>query len=212
MVCPGCPLSHRTKIVHALKRLEGVLPLVEVRPVMGPNGREFGTADRIAVDPTDGRHGPPPALSRDRPSLQRPATRRPCCGTESIAASSPTPIATSSACSTASFDAFTGATIDLRPPAQAIEIEAELVRLAGGLLGVVYRMGFSRQQEEFDGFAATLARTVRQLAADLADRPFLLGDASPSRTSRCSCACCVTTRSTCRCSAARRSVSRITRR
>ncbi|RYE33481.1 MAG: glutathione S-transferase family protein [Hyphomicrobiales bacterium] len=175
IVCPGCPLSHRTLILHRLKGLEGIVSVSSVRPIMGENGREFGTAEAIAPDPVTGASflhelylGTDPAFTgRDAtPVLWDRKTGKIVSNTYRDIFSM----------LNRAFDAFTDTRVDLQPAEQSKAIEDELARLSSGILGVVYRCGFSRSQTDYEAHATTLGETVRRLAADLDDRPFLLGD------------------------------------
>lgn len=175
IVCPGCPLSHRTVILHRLKGLEGIVSVSSVRPVMGANGREFGTPEMAAADPVTGasflhelyREMDPAFTGRDStPVLWDRKTGRIVSNTYRDIFSM----------LNRAFDAFTETRLDVQPEELREEIANELARLAGGILGVVYRCGFSRSQSDYEAHATTLGETVRRLAADLEDRPFLLGD------------------------------------
>jgi len=175
IVCPGCPLSHRTLILHRLKGLDGVVTVSSVRPVMGPNGREFGTAQDVVVDDVTGAsflyqlylEADPAYDGRDStPVLWDRKTRRIVSNTYRDIFSM----------LNREFDAFTNTSFDTQPADRRQDIDSELARLAGSLLGVVYRCGFSRSQADYERYATVLGETVRQLALDLKDRPFLLGD------------------------------------
>lgn len=51
----GCPWAHRTNIVRSLKRLENIIELVVLDPVLGPNGWFFsGERGTAAKDPRYG--------------------------------------------------------------------------------------------------------------------------------------------------------------
>lgn len=175
IVCPGCPLSHRTRIVHRLKRLGEVVTLSCVRPVMGPNGREFGTPHEAATDPVTGatylhelyRETDPDHSGRDStPILWDRKTRRIVSNTYRDILSM----------LNREFDAFTDSTVDVQPADRRAAIDDELARLGAGVTGIVYRCGFSRSQADYDRYVAILGETIRQLASQLADRSFLVGD------------------------------------
>ena len=74
------------------------------------------------------------------------------------------------------FNAFTDADVDIQPPERMAEIDDLLAQLGGGLVGVVYRCGFARDQQDYENNAALIDRTIPQLEQRLSDRPFLLGD------------------------------------
>ena len=175
IVCPGCPLSHRTLILHRLKGLEGVVSVSSVRPIMGENGREFGTAEAVVADPVTGasflhelyRDMDPDFTGRDAtPVLWDRKTGKIVSNTYRDIFSM----------LNRAFDAFADHSLDLQPVELKTAIDDELARLSSGILGVVYRCGFSRSQTEYEAHATTLGETVRRLAADLQDGPFLLGD------------------------------------
>lgn len=171
IVCPGCPLSHRIRVLHRLKRLDDVITIGEVRPVMGANGREFDGVDPVTGASTlhdlyletradfSGRDSTPVLWDR--------VTRR-------IVSNTYRDIL---AMLNREFDAFTASDIDVQPAARMAEIDAELARLGAGLLGAVYRAGFSRDQTEYERQVAAMDRMIPELAAQLADQPYLLGDA-----------------------------------
>ena len=54
ILCPGCPMSHRVAMVRRMKNLGNAISTSLVRPVMGPDGREFGTALHVSPDSVTG--------------------------------------------------------------------------------------------------------------------------------------------------------------
>lgn len=170
IVCPGCPLSHRVWVLYRLKQLDDVITIGRVRPVMGVNGREFEGVDSVtgastlhdlylATEATfSGRDSTPVLWDR--------VTRR-------IVSNTYRDIL---AMLNREFDAFTTSAIDVQPAARMAEIDATLARLGAGLLGAVYRAGFSRDQADYEYHLAAMDRMIPELAAQLADRPYLLGD------------------------------------
>lgn len=175
IVCSGCPLSHRVSIVHALKGLDGVVSTSLVRPVMGPNGREFGTADEAVRDPVTGHDYLYQLYTGTRPDYSgRDSTpvlwdRQ----SRSIVSNTYRDIL---AMLNREFDAFTDSDHDFQPAELTSDIERELGRVSAGISGVVYRCGFSRDQAEYSKYVAILDRAIPELALRLADQPFLLGD------------------------------------
>ena len=174
IVCPGCPLSHRVSIVHRLKGLADVVTTTLVRPVMGPNGREFGDAAGPAADAVTG--------FRFLHELYT-ATRADYTGRDS------TPVlwdrVTSRIVSNTyrdilamlnrAFDAFTPSRVDVQPAAQMETIDRELGAIGAGLSGAVYKCGFSRDQAEYERQAGIIDAFIPTLAARLRDGGFLLG-------------------------------------
>lgn len=174
IVCPGCPLSHRVAIVHRVKKLGDVVSTALVRPIMGPNGREFGTVDRAFPDDVTGCSSLHELYTRTQatysgrdstPVLWDRKTRRIVSNTYRDIFSM----------LNREFDAFTDSPYDFQPADRMDEIDRELARLSVGFLGVVYRCGFSRDQSDYEMYAGILDRTIPELAAQLSDQPFLLG-------------------------------------
>lgn len=172
--CPGCPMSHRVSIVHRMKRLQGVISTSRVRPVMGPNGREFGTVEEARPDPVTGYSylyelylATDPAYSgrASTPVLWDKQERR-------IVSNSYSDIFEMV---NRAFDAFTDVEIDFRPPARAADLKAELAWLGEGITGAVYRGGFSRDQAVYEENAARIARTLPALEQKLGQQSYLLG-------------------------------------
>ena len=175
IVCPGCPMSHRASMVHRIKKLENVLSTSLVRPVMGLNGREFGTVDRAARDSvtgydylyqlylaTDNKY----SGRASTPVLWDKQSRK-------IVSNTYRDILTML---NREFNEFTDSDVDFQPPERMAEIDAQLAKLGAGFVGVVYRCGFSRDQQDYENNAALLDLAIPQLERQLSDRPFLLGD------------------------------------
>lgn len=176
VVCPGCPLSHRVAMAHRLKKLDGIIGTTIVRPVMGFDGREFGSPDGVAADPVLRRH-----LLRDVYTDTRP----------NYSGRASTPVLWDSKTRTIvsnayrvvlatinrAFNAFAGSSIDLQPPDLTQEREAELSWLSANLDGVVYKAGFSRDQADYEAHEARVDAALPALSTKLSQRPFLLGEA-----------------------------------
>jgi putative glutathione S-transferase len=175
ILCPGCPLSHRTLMVLGLKGLGEAISTTIVRPIMGPNGREFGTPDKAEPDDVTGDSylyqtylaSDPNYSGRDStPVLWDRKTRK-------IVSNNYRDIVSML---NHEFDSFADPGIDLQPADLKAEIDRELSRLSTEILGSVYRCGFSRSQEDYELHASMIGETIPKLAAELADKPFLLGD------------------------------------
>lgn len=174
--CPGCPLSHRTKMALHLKGLDKVITSSRVLPVMGGNGREFDGGTTGAPDPVTGFHYLHEAYVATDPTYSGRAS---------------TPVLWDkqegrivSNCYSdildmlnSAFDAFAVNSVDLRPASAADELAAELSWLGQNLTGAVYRCGFSRDQSEFDLYVERIGRAAPELERKLAERRYLVGDA-----------------------------------
>ena len=174
VVCPGCPLSHRVSIVHRLKRLGGVVTTSLVRPVMGPNGREFGDAAGRAPDPVTGYRYLHQLYTATRPGYSGRDSTPVLWDRETgqIVSNTYRDIL---AMLNRAFDAFTDSGFDAQPAASMAAIERELAEIGAGLSGAVYKCGFSRDQAEYERQAGLIDRFVPVLAARLAGGGFLLG-------------------------------------
>tara|TARA_R110002020_G_scaffold109430_16_gene253140 strand:+ start:5801 stop:6775 length:975 start_codon:yes stop_codon:yes gene_type:complete len=173
--CPGCPMAQRVAILHRLKGLKQVISTSRVRPIMGPNGREFGTRDQAAKDDATGFRYLYELYLATSPAYTGRAS---------------TPVLwdkqqhkiVSNAYSdifgmiNAEFDAFTDVDLDLRPADLAPALSEMLAYLGAGFVAAVYRCGFAREQSVYDDNIARIAKTVPELNRLLEDQPFLLGD------------------------------------
>lgn len=174
IVCPGCPLSHRVSIVHRLKRLEDVVTTSLVRPVMGPNGREFGDANGPAPDPVTGHRYLHQLYTATRPDYSGRDSTPVLWDRHSRQIVSNT-YRDILAMLNGAFDAFTASDLNVQPAAAMKAIDRELAGIGVGLSGAVYKCGFSRDQAEYEKHAGMLDRFIPALAARLAGGGFLLG-------------------------------------
>ena len=173
--CPGCPLSHRVVMALKMKRLDSVISTARVRPVMGPNGREFDIPLGQTVDPVTGlRYLYEAYLATDSKYSGRASTPVLWDKQEGRIVSN---------CYSdifdminGAFDAFTSVELDLRPPELRDALAEELAFLGQNLTGAVYQCGFSRDQDVFDRYAARIARAVAELDRKLRTRRYLVGD------------------------------------
>ena len=175
IVCPGCPMSHRVSMVHRIKRLGHVISTSLVRPVMGPNGREFGTVDRMAPDCVTGfdylyqlylASDPRYSGRASTPVLWDRMSRKIVSNTYRDIFSM----------LNKEFGDFSDSDVDFQPSERMAEIDSQLAALGAGLVGVVYRCGFSRDQKNYEENAALIDKAILQLEQQLSHRPFLLGD------------------------------------
>ena len=175
ILCPGCPMAHRVAMVHRMKKLGNVISTSMVRPVMGPHGREFGTALHASPDSVTG-HDYLYQLYLESDHYYSGRTPTPVLWdkqTRKIVSNTCRDILTML---NREFSEFSDSQLDFQPPERLAEINELLAWLGADFTGVVYRCGFSRDQKNYEENAALLGRTIPRLERQLADRPFLLGE------------------------------------
>ena len=174
ILCPGCPMSHRVAMVHRMKNLGNAISTSLVRPVMGPHGREFGAAQHASPDSVTGHEYLYQLYLESDPNYSGRASTPVLWDKQSrkIVSNTYRDILTML---NREFGEFTESRLDLQPPERMAEIDEQLARLGAGFTGIVYRCGFSRDQQNYEENAALLGRAIPQLEHQLANRPFLLG-------------------------------------
>ena len=174
ILCPGCPMSHRVAMVYRMKNLGNAISTSLVRPVMGQHGREFGSALHASPDSVSGySYLYELYLASDSAYSGRAST--PVLWDKQsgkIVSNTYRDILTML---NKEFGDFTDSQLDFQPPERMAEIDEQLARLGAGFTGVVYRCGFSRDQKNYEEYAALLGRAIPQLEQQLANQPFLLG-------------------------------------
>ena len=157
ILCPGCPMSHRVAMVHRMKNLGNAISTSLVRPVMGPHGREFGTALHASPDSVTGHDylyqlylasDPDYSGRASTPVLWDKQSRK-------IVSNTYRDILTML---NREFGEFTDSRLDFQPPERMAEIDEQLARLGAGFTGVVYRRGFSRDQKNYEENAAQIGK------------------------------------------------------
>ncbi len=173
--CPGCPLSHRVTMALRMKRLDGVISTARVRPVMGPNGREFDLGPGQAADPTIGaRYLYEAYLATDPEYSGRASTPVLWDKTERRIVSNA--YSEIFGMVNGAFEEFTDIGIDFRPAEHARDLSETMTFLGENLTGAVYRCGFARDQDVFDRYVGRIAKAVAELERRLGARRFLVGD------------------------------------
>ena len=158
----ACPWAHRTIIVRALKRLEGVVEMVVVDPIRDErgwhNGDWFLSAAYLAEDPQYRGRVTVPVLwdtqtkhivSNSDDDIMRMLERE--------------------------FDAFGDASLDLYPPEYRAEIDALNERIYDSVNDGVYRAGFATSQSAYEAAARGVFATLDELDERLATRRYLFG-------------------------------------
>lgn len=166
----ACPWCHRTLLFRLLKRLEGVISVSFVEPLMLENGWTFA-----APDPLTGAHYAYEIYRRADPRYT---------GRASV------PILWDKATGTIvnnesadiirmlnrAFDAFTEDRTDYYPAELAGEIDALNARIYDTVNNGVYKAGFATQQAPHETAVKALFETLDWLEERLTRRRYLLGD------------------------------------
>jgi putative glutathione S-transferase len=166
----ACPWCHRTLLFRLLKRLEGVISVSFVEPLMLENGWTFATPDPLtgaryayeiyrAADPRyTGRASVPilwdkatrTIVNNESADIIRMLNR--------------------------AFDAFTEERTDYYPADLADEIDALNQRIYDTVNNGVYKAGFATRQAPYEAAVRALFETLDGLERRLAQRRYLLGE------------------------------------
>lgn len=171
----ACPWAHRTLIVRQLKKLESIIPVSVVHPVMGSESWHFGECDGCTPEPLYGVQWLYEVYLRAVPDYSGNVTvpllfdRK--SGTIVNNESSEIIRMFNSA-----FDEFGDPAVDLYPEALRPDIDAINREVYDNINNGVYRAGFAGTQaaydEAFDALFASLDRLERRLAG----QRYLVGD------------------------------------
>lgn len=169
-VACACPWCHRAMILRALKRLEGVVSMSTVEPVMGDNGWTFATPDPLtgaqymhqvycAADAGySGRASVPVLWDKQQRTIVNNES------SEIIRIFN------------REFDALTDDRTDYYPAELAAEIDRLNERVFANFNNGVYRAGFATTQAAYDEAVKAVFETLDWLEARLARASFLVGD------------------------------------
>ena len=166
----ACPWCHRTLLFRLVKRLENVISVSFVEPLMLENGWSFAQPD-----PITGARYAYQIYQRADPNYS---------GRASV------PILWDKAAQTivsnesadivrmlnSAFDAFTDDRTDYYPPALRAEIDALNQRVYDTVNNGVYKAGFATSQAPYRAAVTALFETLDALEARLARQRYLLGD------------------------------------
>lgn len=171
----ACPWAHRTLIVRALKKLEEVVPVSIVEPVMSDQGWAFSAALPDRANGSSHLHQLYAAARPDYtgrvlvPVLWDTRTR--------------TIVSNESAeimrMLNQAFNAFGNAQVDLYPAPLRIEIDRINQFIYDNINNGVYRCGFASTQAAYEHAFARLFDALDRIESRLAGQPFLVG---PSAT------------------------------
>jgi len=171
----ACPWAHRTLIVRRLKKLESVISVSVVEPLMAEHGWEFGSAEGSTADEVNGAQFLHQVYTRADSSFTGRVTvpvlwdRK----TGSIVNNESSEIIRMF---NSEFDAFGDASVDLVPDALRSEIDEINAYVYPRINNGVYRCGFATTQEAYEEAFGDLFRTLDQLEHRLASQRYLVGD------------------------------------
>ena len=173
-VARACPWAHRTLIVRRLKGLEGTVDVSFAHPYRDARGWAFPGGDH--VDGLNGFRFLAEAYERTDPSFDGrvsvPVLWDRVTGRIVNNESADIIVMLNS-----EFDAFAEhPELDLHPEELRAEIDAINERVYANVNNGVYRAGFARSQEAYDGAFERLFDTLAWLEALLGERRYLAGD------------------------------------
>jgi putative glutathione S-transferase len=171
----ACPWAHRTVIFRALKRLEDVISLSVVDPVMGEDGWEFSDGRGCIPDFVNGFRYLREVYTAARPDFTGRVTvpvlwdkqSRSIVNNES---------AEIIRMLNSAFDAFTPAREDYYPDALRDRIDAVNALVYENVNNGVYRCGFAGSQPAYEAAFQRLFATLDTLEAQLDASRYLVGD------------------------------------
>ena len=170
----ACPWAHRTLIVRKLKKLESVISVSVVEPLMAEHGWEFGSAGGGTADEVNGAQFLHQIYTLADSSFTGRVTvpvlwdRK----TGSIVNNESSEIIRMF---NSEFDAFGEASVDLVPDALRPEIDEINAYVYPRINNGVYRCGFATTQEAYEEAYRELFEGLDQIDARLAQRRYLLG-------------------------------------
>ncbi|HWI25740.1 MAG TPA: glutathione S-transferase family protein [Stellaceae bacterium] len=166
----ACPWCHRTLLFRLLKRLESVISVSFVEPLMLENGWTFA-----APDPLTGARYAYEIYQRADPRYTGRASV-PILWDKKTATIVSNESADIIRMLNRAFDAFTDERSDYYPPELAQAIDALNTRIYDTVNNGVYKAGFATRQEPHERAVRALFETLDQLEERLSGRRYLLGD------------------------------------
>jgi glutathionyl-hydroquinone reductase len=168
----ACPWAHRTLVFRKLKKLEEVIGVSVVEPLMREEGWEFSEeypdhlqgasrlyeVYRIAKPDYSGKVTVPALWDKKRKTIVNNESA------EIIRMLN------------SAFDAFTDSALDFYPEPLRDEIDAINGQVYDTVNNGVYRAGFARSQEAYEEAARALFDMLEELDARLDEQRFLVGD------------------------------------
>jgi putative glutathione S-transferase len=172
----ACPWAHRTLILRRLKRLEGVIGLSIVDPVMGEGGWRFGSYPGSIPDTVNGSEYLREIYTRAKPDYSGrvtvPVLWDRC--TRTIVNNESSEIIRML---NGEFNAFTGVEADYFPAARREEIDAVNAFVYERVNNGVYKCGFASRQSAYERAFDALFGALDALDRRLGTQRTLVGDA-----------------------------------
>jgi putative glutathione S-transferase len=171
-----CPWASRTLAVRKLKKLEEVIPVTIVSPLLSDEGWRFGGFSGASADPLFGATHLHEIYTRADPGFTGRATVPVLWDTQrgTIVNNESADIVRML---NSAFDAFGDASLDLYPQALRADIDTLNMRLYDDLNNGVYKAGFASSQEAYDEAVGGVFTMLDELEARLSDgRAHLFGD------------------------------------
>jgi putative glutathione S-transferase len=167
----ACPWAHRTLIYRKLKRLEDLIPVTVVDPLMLDHGWTFGET----TDPINGASYLHQIYTAANPTYTGRVTV-PVLWDKKLRTIVNNESAEIIRMFNHAFDRLTGSTLDLYPPDLAPEIDALNARIYETVNNGVYKAGFATSQVPYAAAVTALFETLDMLDARLGTRRYLVGD------------------------------------
>jgi putative glutathione S-transferase len=169
-VAKACPWCHRAMILRALKKLEAVVSMSHVEPLMLDKGWAFALPD-----PLTGAHYVHQIYQRADPKFSGRASVPVLWDkkTNTIVNNESAEIIRMF---NREFDDFTADRTDYYPTGLKDEIDAVNQRVYEGFNNGVYRAGFATGQAAYEAAVKTVFETLDWLEARLSQHPYLVGD------------------------------------
>ncbi len=170
----ACPWAHRTLIFRALKRLESVISVSVVDPLMAADGWVFGDTESSTADDVNGVSLLHQIYTLAEPTFSGRVTvpvlwdRK----TRTIVNNESSEIIRMF---NSEFDAFGDSSLDLYPEALAREIDELNAYIYPRINNGVYRCGFATTQEAYEEAYRELFEGLDEIDARLEGRRYLLG-------------------------------------
>ncbi|MBI4183387.1 MAG: glutathione S-transferase family protein [Proteobacteria bacterium] len=171
----ACPWAHRTLIFRRLKRLDSVIGLSVVDPVLGSEGWRFSDAPGAIPDTVNGFTHLHQLYTRALPDYTGRVTV-PVLWDKSRATIVNNESAEIIRMFNGAFDAFPDSRLDFYPAALRDEIDALNARIYADVNNGVYRVGFATTQAAYERAFDRLFAALDELEERLSRRRYLVGE------------------------------------
>lgn len=171
----ACPWAHRTLIMRALKRLDDVVAVSVVSPLMGRAGWTFDTAEGSTGDPVHGARTLADVYVAAKPDYSGRVTV-PVLWDTARATIVNNESAEIMRMLNRAFDAFTDVTHDYAPADLLDEIDRVNAFVYAAINNGVYRAGFATTQSAYEEAFRALFAALDAIEVRLATQRYLVGD------------------------------------